>query len=81
MDIQLLCLSEKAFRLKKIGDEVYYTNSLIVLLKNMLFNKLPCQNILIEKPFRLDEKQRTPLQQGCARDVSSIDLKQDVLGS
>ena len=35
------------------GDEVYYTNSLILLVKNMLCSKLDCQKALIELSFHL----------------------------
>jgi len=35
--------NEKAFKLKLSGNEVYYTNALLLLIKNMLCSKLHCQ--------------------------------------
>jgi hypothetical protein len=42
---KILC--EKAFKLKLSGNEAYYTNSLILLVKNMLCSKLHYQIFLI----------------------------------
>ena len=36
-------LYEKKIRLYISGDEIYFTNSLILLVKNMLYSKLHCQ--------------------------------------
>ena len=38
---------EKSFNLKLSGNEVYYTNNFISLVKNMLCSKLHCQKVLI----------------------------------
>jgi hypothetical protein len=39
-------LIEKCFNLKLSGNEVYYTNSLILVVKIMLCSKLHCQKVL-----------------------------------
>ena len=44
-------LHEKALKLKRSGNEVYCTNSLILLINNMLCSGLSCQKVLIQKPF------------------------------
>ena len=40
-------LYKRAFRLKLSGNEVYYTNSSILPVKNMLCSKLHFQNVSI----------------------------------
>jgi hypothetical protein len=45
--VLVVILCEKAFKLKLSGNEVDYTNSLILLVKNMLCSKLHCQKVLI----------------------------------
>ena len=44
-------LSEKGSRLKFSGNEVYYTNSSISLVKNMLHSKLRCKKVVNLIPF------------------------------
>jgi hypothetical protein len=44
-------LHEKEFEFKRDGNEVYRTNSLILLAKNMLCSKLHRQKVLIKFPF------------------------------
>jgi hypothetical protein len=43
--------SEKGIKLP--GNEVYYTNSLILQVETMLRNKLHCQKVLISFPYHI----------------------------
>ena len=44
---------EKAFGLKLSGNDIYYTNSLILQVKNMLCSKVHGYKVLIQKPFHM----------------------------
>jgi hypothetical protein len=46
-EVMSLISQEKSFNLKLSGNEVYYTDPLILLVKNMLCSKLLCEIFLI----------------------------------
>ena len=46
-------LYEERINLKKLYDEVYYTNTLILLVKNMLCSKLHYQKVSFQFPFHI----------------------------
>jgi len=52
---------EKGLKLKRSGNEGYYMNSFILLVKNMLCNKLHCQKVLNRKSFHI--------RSGCGADL------------
>ena len=49
--VRLLILYKKGIKFKLAGNQVYYTNPLILLVKNLLCRKIHCQKVLIFIPF------------------------------